>query len=234
MKSIPSLPTSEAFAVEDDTVQLTGQGLVPVTTTLTIVDTAALPKWPVYRVMGKNGKLLLQDAEELPVELDEAAIVKIYGTMVRVQALDEIFYNAQRQGRMSFYMTNTGEEALQVGTSSALSKDDVILAQYREVGVLLFRGFSLQQVADQCVCNEGDVGKGRMMPVHYGSKEHNFFTISSPLATQLPQAVGCAYALKLSNTPAVSVCYFGEGAASEGGGVGCYLDMSYMICVHIN
>jgi 2-oxoisovalerate dehydrogenase E1 component alpha subunit len=84
------------------------------------------------------------------------------------------------------------------------------------VGVLLHRGFSLQQAADQCFSNESDLGKGRQMPVHYGSKEHNFQTISSPLATQLPQAVGAAYALKLAGKSAIAMCYFGEGAASEG------------------
>lgn len=54
------------------------------------------------------------------------------------------------------------------------------------------------------------------MPVHYGSKALNFHTISSPLGTQLPQAVGAAYALKRGNKDACVICYFGEGAASEG------------------
>lgn len=103
-----------------------------------------------------------------------------------------------------------------MGSASALTLDDVILAQYREAGVLLHRGFTLQQAADQCFSNEMDLGKGRQMPVHYGSKELNFQTISSPLATQLPQAAGAAYALKLSDKKACAVVYFGEGAASEG------------------
>lgn len=61
------------------------------------------------------------------------------------------------------------------------------------------------------------------MPIHYGSKEYNFVTISSPLTTQLPQAVGSAYSFKLKNLQELSselkriVCvYFGDGAASEG------------------
>ena len=54
------------------------------------------------------------------------------------------------------------------------------------------------------------------MPIHYGSKALNFHTISSPLATQLPHAVGAGYVLKLEDRKAVSVAYFGEGAASEG------------------
>jgi 2-oxoisovalerate dehydrogenase E1 component alpha subunit len=64
--------------------------------------------------------------------------------------------------------------------------------------------------------NEDDVGKGRQMPVHYGSARHHFQTISSPLATQLPQAAGAAYACKLEGRGRVVACYFGEGAASEG------------------
>ena len=102
------------------------------------------------------------------------------------------------------------------GSASALSPSDIIFAQYREVGVLLWRGFTVQQCADQCFSNEADLGKGRQMPVHYGSQQFNFQTISSPLATQMPQAVGAAYSLKLSNADSIAVCYFGEGAASEG------------------
>ena len=92
----------------------------------------------------------------------------------------------------------------------------MVFSQYREQGVLLWRGFSIQEALDQCFSNENDLGKGRQMPVHYGSKKLNFQTISSPLGTQLPQAVGAAYAYKLAKADAVSVCYFGEGAASEG------------------
>ena len=51
----------------------------------------------------------------------------------------------------------------------------------------MYRGFTLDQFMDQCYSNCADGGKGRQMPVHYGSKNHNFITISSPLATQMPQ-----------------------------------------------
>jgi 2-oxoisovalerate dehydrogenase E1 component alpha subunit len=122
----------------------------------------------------------------------------------------------QRQGRISFYMQCAGEEGTLIGSASALQPQDVILAQYREVGVLLWRGFTVQECADQCFSNEKDLGKGRQMPVHYGAKHLNFQTISSPLATQLPQAVGVGYALKQTNKDAISIVYFGEGAASEG------------------
>lgn len=130
--------------------------------------------------------------------------------------MDSIFYDAQRQGRISFYMTSYGEEAIHVGSAAALNDQDIIFAQYREAGILMWRGFSLEKFADQCFSNSDDNGKGRQMPVHYGSSALNYQTISSPLATQIPQAAGAAYGLKLSGKNRIATCYFGEGAASEG------------------
>ena len=146
--------------------------------------------------------------------------------MLRLREMDTIFQNAQRQGRISFYLTCRGEEAIHFGAASALEHQDVILGQYREQGPLMWRGFTLQQYADQCFSNEADLGKGRQMPIHYGSRALNYQTISSPLGTQIPQAVGVAYRLKLSaaaaastgNTSdtkkAVSICFFGDGCTS--------------------
>lgn len=111
---------------------------------------------------------------------------------------------------------HTGEEAIQIGSASALDLGDLIYGQYREAGVLVWRGFTIEQFIDQCFGNDSDNGKGRQMPVHYGSKQLNFVTISSPLATQMPQAVGAAYAMKRSSPKNCVIAYFGEGAASEG------------------
>lgn len=55
------------------------------------------------------------------------------------------------------------------------------------IGVLMYRGFTLDQFMNQCYGNCEDGGQGKQMPVHYGSAEKSFVTISSPLATQLPQ-----------------------------------------------
>lgn len=123
--------------------------------------------------------------------------MKLYKGMIQLQAMDTILNDVQRQGRISFYMTAKGEEALHFGAASALDDRDTIFAQYREQGVLMHRGFSVEQMVHQCYSNSMDLGKGRQMPVHYGSKELNFQTISSPLATQIPQASGAAYAQKL-------------------------------------
>ena len=113
-------------------------------------------------------------------------------------------------------MTNYGEEATHVGSAAALLPKDLVYGQYREAGVLMYRGFSLDGFMNQCYGNSADEGKGKQMPIHYGSKEFNFVTISSPLGTQLPQAVGSAYAFKRAQNGLAVICYFGEGAASEG------------------
>ena len=89
-----------------------------------------------------------------------------------------------------------------IGTAAAIQDGDIIYAQYREQGVLMHLGYTLPQFMNQCFGNNLGHGKGRQMPVHYGSKELNFHTISSPLGTQLPQATGAAYAM-----PALSQFY---------------------------
>ncbi|XP_036322176.1 2-oxoisovalerate dehydrogenase subunit alpha, mitochondrial isoform X1 [Rhagoletis pomonella] len=169
---------------------------------------------PIYRVMDSDGHIANESQDP---KLSKEVVQKMFNDMVLLNTLDKILYESQRQGRISFYMTNFGEEASHIGSAAALEMRDLIYGQYREAGVLVWRGFRIDQFIDQCYGNCDDVGRGKQMPVHYGSKEMNFVTISSPLSTQMPQAVGAAYAMKLRpKNDACVVCYFGEGAASEG------------------
>ncbi|KAI0269880.1 thiamine diphosphate-binding protein [Gloeopeniophorella convolvens] len=172
---------------------------------------------PTYRILDGVGNVI--EGAELP-ELDQELARKIYQNMVLLPIVDNLLYNIQRQGKISFYMTAYGEEATIVGTAAALLPDDEVLGQYRELGVLLWRGWGIDKAMAQCFGNEEDMSsKGRQMPVHWGSPEHHFHTISSPLATQIPQAAGVAYALRRDPSRRGKNCaavYFGEGAASEG------------------
>ncbi len=168
---------------------------------------------PILKVLQQDGTLY--PGAELP-EIDQELATKVYKTLAFHRVLDERMVAAQRQGRVSFYMAALGEEATSVGGAAALKDQDMIMAQYREQGALMFRGFSTEQFMNQMFSNEKDLGKGRQMPIHYGSNELNYMTISSPLGTQIPQASGYAYGQKLQGLDAVTICYFGEGAASEG------------------
>lgn len=169
---------------------------------------------PIYRVMDPEGNILDQTQDP---KLSKETISKCFRDMVLLNALDKIMYESQRQGRVSFYMTNFGEEASHIGSACALTAEDLVYAQYREAGVLVYRGFTIAQFIDQCYGNHDDDGKGKQMPVHYGCRKLNFVTISSTLATQIPQAVGSAYVFKRQpNNDKCVVVYFGDGAASEG------------------
>ena len=103
-----------------------------------------------YRVLDESGKFV-DKKYKLKVNLDQ--LQEMYKTMVKLMAMDQVFYDAQRQGRISFYMQNFGEEAVQIGSASAITMDDVIFAQYREAGVFLWRGFDIRQMAHQCFSN---------------------------------------------------------------------------------
>ncbi|KAK0121456.1 hypothetical protein ONS95_009750 [Cadophora gregata] len=176
------------------------------------------PALPTYRCVNQDGDIV--DSDYTP-EPDSLAL-KLYRDMVAVSIMDVIMFDAQRQGRLSFYITSQGEEGTCVGSASALEKEDVIFCQYREGGVFMERGYTFEDFMNQLFANAKDSGRGRNMPVHYGSKALNIHTISSPLATQIPHAAGAAYALKMQRLadpnipPRVVACYFGEGAASEG------------------
>jgi 2-oxoisovalerate dehydrogenase E1 component alpha subunit len=183
-----------------------------VTSSLAFLDSAAL-RIPTLSLLQADGSLTT-GAKAPP--LDQKLAEKLYRDMLYIRCLDERMVGAQRQGRLSFYLTCTGEEAAVAGTIAAFQPEDMVMAQYREQLALRFRGFSTAEFMNQLFSNAQDVGKGRQMPVHYGSRKLNFMTISSPLATQIPQAAGYAYGQKLSGQDACTLCYFGEGAASEG------------------
>uniref|UniRef100_A0A6G1SA04 2-oxoisovalerate dehydrogenase subunit alpha n=1 Tax=Aceria tosichella TaxID=561515 RepID=A0A6G1SA04_9ACAR len=184
----------------------------PISSQLNFIEPSSIPRVPAYRVLNPDGSL----NDDLDPTLTDDKIVSMYEQMVQLNAFDKIMFDSQRQGRISFYMTNFGEEAVAFGSAAALDGRDWIFAQYREAGILLQRGMPLKLMLAQCYGNKEDLGKGRQMPIHYGNRSLNFAPISSPLTVQLPQAAGTAYALKQRGEGQIVVTYFGEGAASEG------------------
>ncbi|KAI3739006.1 hypothetical protein L2E82_29343 [Cichorium intybus] len=213
-----------ATSVSNDAVQFPAEasfsqvldypgGKVTFTPKLTFTSGSTDERIPCYRLLNDNGQQVI-DSDSIKIRKELA--VKMYSDMVTLQVMDTIFYEAQRQGRISFYATTTGEEAINIASAAALNNNDFVFPQYREPGVLLWRGFTLQDFANQCFGNKYDNGKGRQMPIHYGSKKHNYFTIASTVATQIPHAVGAAYSLKMENQDSCVITYFGDGGSSTG------------------
>ncbi len=141
---------------------------------------------------------------------------KLLKKMIFNRVFDERMLLLQRQGRLGFYLTSTGEEAVTFGSAYPLNDNDSIYISYRELGSLLWRGVPTELILHQLIGNDKDPSKGRQLPVHYAYKEYDIPSVSSPVGTQIPHACGTAYAYKLRNTGQVSLAFFGEGTASTG------------------
>lgn len=149
-------------------------------------------------------------------KISDTDLIKGYQTMVVTRLIDERMITIQRQGLISFALSSSGEEACAVASAAALDLQDWMYPQYREAGIMFWRGFTIQQYLNHMFGNAEDLIFGRQMPNHFGSKELNVVPVSSPIGTKIPHAAGSAYAMKILGEKTVSICYFGEGATSEG------------------
>jgi len=136
--------------------------------------------------------------------------------MMLTRAYDDRMFRAQRQGKTSFYMKCTGEEAVAVAQAFALDRNDMCFPTYRQQGLLVARGWPLVDMMCQVFSNSRDRLKGRQMPVFYSSKEAGFFTISGNLGTQYSQAVGWAMGSALKGDSRIAAGWIGDGATAEG------------------
>jgi 2-oxoisovalerate dehydrogenase E1 component alpha subunit len=148
--------------------------------------------------------------------LDAATLRRMLRVMALTRAFDDRMYRAQRQGKTSFYMKCTGEEATSIASAFALADDDMVFPSYRQQGILIARGYPLIEMINQVYSNRADRLKGRQLPVMYSAREYGFFTISGNLATQYPQAVGWAMASAIKGDTRIASGWIGEGSSSEG------------------
>ncbi len=148
--------------------------------------------------------------------LTEDELLHCYRSMLAVRLFDELCLKLQRSGRIGFSIPNEGIEATQVGAASALRKSDWIFPSYRDFGMALYHGVSPVEMMHNMFGNAADSAKGRQMPVHFSFVEPiRFYSISSPIGTHIPQAVGAAYAAKLRGEDTVMLASFGDGGTSS-------------------
>jgi 2-oxoisovalerate dehydrogenase E1 component alpha subunit len=148
--------------------------------------------------------------------LDTDTLKRGLKAMVLTRVFDERMYRAQRQGKTSFYMKCTGEEAIACAQALVLDREDMCFPTYRQQGILIARGYPLATMMNQIYSNAADPVKGRQLPIMYSSKEFGFFTISGNLGTQYPQAVGWAMASAYRGDDKIAATWIGDGATAEG------------------
>jgi pyruvate dehydrogenase E1 component alpha subunit len=148
---------------------------------------------------------------EIPLSLR----LEFHRALRRIRLFDERMQALQRQGRIGFYGTCTGQEAVPVALGFALQASDWVFPALRESSVLLVRGFSLDSYLGQVFGNAEDVLKGRQMPSHMSGRAANVVSWSSCIGTQLTHAVGAAWAAKIRRENMVSAACLGDGATSS-------------------
>jgi len=150
--------------------------------------------------------------------LADSDALSMYRTMLLGRVCDEVEFRMNRQGKVPFAVPSAGHEATQVGTAWPLKRGvDVFVPYYRDRAVALCAGFTAYDIFLGVFAKASDPASGgRQMPSHWSSRRLGIVTGSSVIATQVPHAVGIAYAMKLRGEPAVAATWFGEGASSKG------------------
>ena len=171
---------------------------------------------PPFSLLDYEGNLREGIDPSLVPDIPDADCLRLYREFVKLRLVDDRFLKLQRQGRLGFYMQSTGEEAAQLGVAYALRQSDWVYPSYREPGIAFFRGYSISDFTNQLFGNDEDPIKGRQMPVHHSFRAGNYVSISSPVGTQIPQAVGTARAAQILKHDTVVSVFFGEGTTSPG------------------
>ncbi len=150
----------------------------------------------------------------LPADL----LLDMYTAMLRARRLDERCWILHRQGKIAFHISGMGHEAAQVGIAFAMRRgEDHLLPYYRDLTMVLACGMTPLDIMLGVFGKQGDPSSGgRQMPEHYSLRAKNIYSVSSPVATQVPQAAGVALAEKLRGGERVAVTCLGEGSTNQG------------------
>ena len=152
------------------------------------------------------------------MDLSRETLEEVYYHMVLARTLDERMWVLQRQGQVAFHISGMGQEGIQVGAAYAMDREqDILVPYYRDHAFVLAWGMTPRELMLALFARKGDPSSGgRQMPAHYGHRKLRIVSESSPVATQIPQAVGMALASKMRGEEAVTVVCFGDGATSKG------------------
>ncbi|OPY98125.1 2-oxoisovalerate dehydrogenase [Bradyrhizobium sacchari] len=167
--------------------------------------------YSIIRVLNHEGRAI---GPWVP-DLSQDELVAGLRHMMTLRTFDARMQMAQRQGKTSFYMQHTGEEAVSCAFRIALGPDDMNFPTYRQAGLLIAHDYPLVDMMCQIYSNANDPMKGRQLPVFYSSRKHGFFSISGNLATQFVQAVGWAMASAIKGDNRIAAAWIGDGSTAE-------------------
>lgn len=148
--------------------------------------------------------------------LDDAKLVQLYERLLLPRLIEEKMLILLRQGKISKWFSGIGQEAISVGATSALLKDELLFTMHRNLGVFTTREIPLTRLFAQWQGKSDGFTKGRDRSFHFGAIDYNIVGMISHLGPQLSLASGVALSHKLSGEQRVSLAFTGEGGTSEG------------------
>ncbi len=158
----------------------------------------------MFQILNEDGRIV--NTKEMP-QLKNDDIKRMYELMVLARVFDDTALKLQREGRMLTYASLQGQEAAQIGSALAMEKEDWFVPSYRDNGVFITRGYPMDMLYQYWAGDE----RGMAIP-----KDINALPVAVPVGSQIPHAVGIAWANKLQGKKSVVLTYFGDGATSKG------------------
>jgi 2-oxoisovalerate dehydrogenase E1 component alpha subunit len=149
-------------------------------------------------------------------KLGADTLIKGLRAMMLTRAFDDRLFRAHRQGKTSFYMKSTGEEAIAAAQSMALDKGDMFFPTYRAMAWLHARNYPLTTLCNQIFSNAEDPLAGKQLPILHSARDYDFYSISGNLGVRFVHAVGWAMASAYKNDTKISLAYVGDGTTAEG------------------
>lgn len=148
--------------------------------------------------------------------LDKRTLVAGLEAMAKTRVFDDRLFRAHRQGKTSFYMKSTGEEAIAVALGMVLGGEDMCFPTYRMLGWLMARDYPLERLVNQIFSNAADPLRGRQLPILYSARDHGFYSLSGNVGSRFGHAVGWAMASAYRGDHGIALGMVGEGTSAEG------------------